>query len=145
MLDIQYITIEDIDACYKIVRDNWDKEKADRFLNEVSQVWSDMAEPPIYYVAKVDGEVVGFAGMIKSMIMFGVWDLIWINVKQEFQGERIGTALTEQRLREILDCDGRAVHLMTKNPSFFNRFGFNVVKEYGEVKLMVLWLGPIDF
>ena len=92
MIGIRPIRQADIDSCYLIVQDNWNEEAADRFLGEVSQVWSDMAEPPIYYVAEMDGCVVGFAGMMRSWIMYGVWDFIWINIKKEFQQEGVGPA-----------------------------------------------------
>jgi hypothetical protein len=36
-----------------------------------------MDEPPRYFVATENGEVLGFAGMIPSWIMKGVWDFIW--------------------------------------------------------------------
>jgi hypothetical protein len=45
----------------------------------VSQVWSlDLDEEfkPTYFVAEVNGEVIGFAGMIPSWIMHRVWDFI---------------------------------------------------------------------
>lgn len=144
MIDIRPIRNTDIDACYKIVRTNWSSAVADRFLSEVDQINSDFMWPPIYYVAVVDGSVVGFAGMIQSWILNGIWDFIWINVHKDFQKSRIGKALTEHRIKEVLRCDGRVIQLMTKSPLYFEQFGFTVVKNYGEWNLMTLWLGPVE-
>ena len=146
MIDIRPIRITDVDACHHIVNENWGREIATRFLSEVTQVWAeDMENPPIYYVADSEGgEIVAFAGMMQSMIMFGIWDFIWINVKKEYQGSGIGRKLTEHRLQEIIKSDGRAVHLMTQSPAFFDQFGFEVIKEYNSWKLMSLTLGPVE-
>ncbi len=144
MFDIRSIHQTDVDSCYLIVNANWGETVAHRFLSEVSQVWTDMLEPPLYYVATVDGSVVGFGGIIRSWIMFGVWDVTWVNIKKEFQNEGLGKALIEYCLKEILTCNGKVVNLMTKSPDFFNHFGFNVIKDYGDWKLMTLWLGPLE-
>jgi len=143
-MEIRPITTADIDACHAIVLANWNPTVAKRFLSEISQVWAEMNDPHIYYVAVESGFVVGFIGIMQSYIMHGIWDLVWVNTHKDFQGEGIGTELVEYCLREILECDGRAVHLMTKTPTYFEQFGFNSVKEYGEWKLMSLWLGVVE-
>ena len=103
-----------------------------------------MNDPPIYYVAINDGKVIGFVSIMCSFIMHNIWDLTWVNVHPDAHGEGIGTELLEHALREIIECGGTAVHLMTKTPDFFEGFGFGVVKDYGGWNLMSLWLGPVE-
>ncbi len=50
----------------------------------------------------------------------------------------------EYRLAEVRACDGRAVHLMTKSPDWFEKFGFEIVKDYGAWQLMTMQLGPLE-
>jgi predicted N-acetyltransferase YhbS len=52
------------------------------------------------------------------------------NVRKERQGQGIGHALTDHCLREVMRADGWAIHLMTKRPSFFERWGFVIVRDY---------------
>ena len=145
MFSIRPIRMSDVDACCRIVRDNWGRPESERFAQQVSLVWADIEYTPIYYIADNEGgEVVGFAGMMQSYIMYGVWDFIWINVKKEFQKEGVGKRLVEYRLAEIKRCDGRAVHLMTQSPDYFSKFGFSIAQHYGPWKLMTLWLGPLE-
>ena len=123
---IREIEKRDIWACTQIVQENWGSIVADRFWDEVQHVWlAGMKWPPQYLVAEVDGKVVGFAGMMESWIMHGVWDLIWINVKKTHQGQGIGKALTERRIAAIDRQKGAVVNLSTQSPRFFDIFGFN--------------------
>jgi|ERR1700722_2073770 len=145
MIEIRNIRPSDVDSCHRIVCENWNKEVGKRFLTEVTHAWAmDMEMPPSYYVADNEhGEVVAFAGMMASFLMDGVWDLIWSNVKKEFQREGIGKKLMEYRLNEIKRCNGSVVHLMTQSPAYFSKFGFEIAKSYGSWKLMSLWLGTL--
>jgi len=95
--------------------------------------------------AEDDRKILGVAGMMPSWIMRGVWDFNWINVRKDVQGEGIGHALTEHRIREVLQRDGRAIHLMTRIPEFFEQWAFRVSRDYGGEgwKLMTLQLGPV--
>lgn len=145
MFDIRAIRISDVDACARIVRDNWGRDVGDKFLVEVAHVWAmDMENPPAYYVADSErGEVIGFAGMMSSFLMHGIWDLIWINVKKEYQREGVGKRLTEYRVTEIKRCNGSAIHLMTQSPLFFEKLGFEIIHHYEGWKLMSMRLGPL--
>jgi predicted N-acetyltransferase YhbS len=115
----------DVIACTTIVNENWGSIVADRFWDEVEHAWlSNMKWPPIYFVYEDDGRVVGFAGMMESWIMHGVWDFIWINVRKSHQGTGVGRALTERRIEEVDRRRGSVINLYTHNPKFFEQFGF---------------------
>ena len=133
----------DIAACRGIVAKNWDYETAFRFSNEVEHCWSNMDSPPIYYVAEYRGKIIGFAGMIPSWLMFGVWEFIWINILPEHQKFGVGKQLMEHRIREVLRQDGRLILAMTKEVDYFKQHGFNVDRSFGDWKLMSAHLGPV--
>src|ERR1700751_5567673 len=103
-------------------------------------VWEREA-PPIYYVAEVDGDLAGFAGMIPTWLREGVWDFTWINVRKEYRSEGIGSALMRHRIAEVRRCAGEIVHLMTMTPDWFGRFGFQAVASYGDWQLMAMRMG----
>jgi predicted N-acetyltransferase YhbS len=129
MFDIRPIRKSDIDACHKITLQNWDKKTADNFLIEVDHAWSGAPYSPAYYVADNEiGEVIAFAGLMPSFILTGVWDIIWVNVKEGFKKEGIGTRLIRHQINEISQCDGKVIHLMTKSPDYFARFGYHIRK-----------------
>jgi N-acetylglutamate synthase-like GNAT family acetyltransferase len=77
--------------------------------------------------------------------MKDVWDFIWINIRQECQWQGIGRALTNHRVEEVLKADGRAIHLMTESPRFFEYWGFRVLRNYMDEgwKLVSLQLGSV--
>lgn len=144
MINVRPIKVKDVDACYKIVRANFTSEVAGRFLDEIGQLWTDMSFPPIYYVAEMDNAVVGFAGMIESWLLYRVWDFVWINVNKDYQKAGVGKALMEHRINEVIRCDGRTIHLMSRHPAYFEKFGFTVSKDYGAWKFMHRQLGIVE-
>ena len=91
-------------------------------------------------------DVWGFAGMMPSWIMRGILDFIWVNIRKDYQGEGIGHELMDHRIQEVRKADGRAIHLMTRSPSYFERRGFSVSRNYGGEgwTLMTLQLGPVE-
>jgi ribosomal protein S18 acetylase RimI-like enzyme len=122
----------DITECINIVQLNWSVPVAERFKREVAHAFNEsMAWPPEYFVFETDGNVIaGFAGMIQSWRMHNTWDLIWINVHPEYQGEGIGKRLTLHRMDEIHDRGGAVISLMTKEKKFFKKLGFKKDREY---------------
>jgi GNAT superfamily N-acetyltransferase len=140
---IRKIQPRDVPACAEIVRLNWGDVVAERFRDEVCHVWiPGIKWPPMYYVA-LDCEpeddvenpaeeipLMGFAGMMESWLMNGVWDFIWINVHPEYQGDGVGKRLTETRILEVRIRGGSAIHIMTKKYTFFRQFDFRVAHVY---------------
>lgn len=137
---------KDILPCRDIVAANWGETVAQHFNKEVNHlILCNMAWPPIYYVAEIDDRIVGFAGMMPSWLMNGIWDLIWINIHPDFQGRGIGQLLTSHRIDQIRERDGTAIHLMTKQYSFFRKFGFKVTHVYdGQWALMLKQLHTVE-
>lgn len=144
---IREMRLCDIPACRDIIKDNWNEDIAARAVIEMRHAFDNSMEwPPIYYVYEIDGEAVAFAGMIPSWIMTGVYDFIWINVCKDHQGNGIGHALTQHRIREVDKRDGSAIHLMTQKYRFFASHGFHIAASYGTKEpwlLMVKQMGKV--
>ena len=115
----------DVHPCVEIVRENWGDEVADRFWDEVQHSFlRGMKWPPEYFVYEEGGTVIAFAGMIRSWLMNGVTDFVWINVKKEYQGYGYGSALTRYRVDRCRREGVSVINLMTQKPNFFEPFGF---------------------
>jgi len=130
---IRRLEKRDIIHCVEIVTENWGTAAALDFHDEVKHAFRPgMKWPPEYFVFEhaTNGKTVGFAGMMHSWVMHGVWDLIWINVAKNYQGLGIGKQLTEHRIHEIDRQKGAVINLMTKEVQFFHKFGFEELKEY---------------
>ena len=109
--------------------------------------------PPHYYVAEIDGQVVGCGGYRSAWLMSNTYELIWVNVKKEFQGQGIGKALTKKRINRIKELGGTLILLMTQTKQqFFEQFGFSRSEMYWNSdvskimpwRLMSLQLGPVE-
>lgn len=130
-MKIRPIEIADVACCQEIVRANWDEAAGRRFAAEVSQVWAlDMENPPQFFVVEVQGRVLGFAGMVRSMLMQGVWDFTYLAVDPNFHGNGIGAVLVTHRLREAERQGATVIHLMTQKPDYFARWGFQFLRRY---------------
>jgi [ribosomal protein S18]-alanine N-acetyltransferase len=125
---IREMSLTDLPACATIVHANFGPEISVRAEAELRHGIVDNLA--MYYVYEVEGEVIGFAGMMPSWIMQDVWDFIWINIYPDFQGKGIGKALTLHRIREVRKFKGAVIHLMTQKPAFFIQFGFRAVHLY---------------
>jgi len=139
---------DDIAACIEIVCSNWGDEVAAKATLEMNHAFlSGMVWPPIYFVAEENGKICGFAGMMQSWIMHGVWDFIWINISREHQMKGLGRALTEHRIAEVKRRGGSLIHLMTKRVGFFEKMGFRRIVTYGDDNcwsMMTYQLNMID-
>lgn len=121
----------DVPACTEIVRANWNDGVADRFVDEVNHAFNNtMKWPPQYFVYEQGKLVLGFAGMIPSWQMHGIWDFVWINVCPTAQRQQIGQQLTSMRISEVIRRKGCVINLMTHTPVYFRRFGFEITHTY---------------
>lgn len=79
-----------------------------------------------YVVADLDGEIVGAGGME----VYGRFGLLRsVVVRPSFQGQGIGEAIVDERLRWSARRGLRAVYLLTTTvPEFFEKVGFAQLK-----------------
>lgn len=113
----------DIPACLAVAAEGWSKQTAQMAQPDFSDAFSNAAWRPFFFVAEIDGEVVGTACYVVSWLCYGVYNLAWVAVKKDFRGRGLGIALVDRcldDLRPIAD----AVMLATNIPNFYRRWGF---------------------
>jgi len=140
--------VQEIDTpqIYNLVRYEWEVDVADRIIEEVNGAFESSRWRPTYYVALDAHEYVcGFAGFVPSHILYCVYELNGIVIEQGPKGLGVGKKLTEKRLEEITKLGGTFVMLMTKQVSFFSKFGFRSATHHGEWVLMIKELADPNF
>lgn len=135
----------DIPACLAVAAEGWDKKTAQMAQPDFSDAFSSAAWRPIFYVAEIDGKVIGTACYVVSWLCYGVYNLAWVAVKRDFRGRGIGAALV-QRCLDDLHPIADVVMLATNVPEFYRPFGFrhsdnlHTTENLGE-HIMVLEIG----
>ena len=134
----------DIRACVDITSINWGFDIAKQAETELREMHHSVQNwPPHYYVAEVDGTIVGWAGFRSAWMMTNVYEFIWINIHPFHQKSGVGTALTEKRIEEVQRRNGSVILLMTQKPAFFDKFGFEALCTNDNWMLMRLRLAPL--
>lgn len=142
---IRKLKYGDITAVSDIMIDLWGKEIAIHAANEMDEMFfSNSLWPPQYFVAEIDGNVVGFAGFKKMWLMSNSYEIIWNNVKKEYQGQKIGKMLMLKIIENVKSLGGTLIFSMTKNPIPGLKRGFRKVDEFNGYFLMALELGPTE-
>jgi ribosomal protein S18 acetylase RimI-like enzyme len=107
------------------------EEVMDAYLNNPSQSG--------YYtlVAEIDGSITGYVCFGPTPITEGTWDIYWIAVNHDLQGQGIGRKLMEAAEQSIMEAKGRLILLETsskpcyeKTNLFYQRIGY---KEVGRI------------
>lgn len=113
----------DIPACLAVTAEGWDRRTAQAAQPDFSEAFSSSAWRPIFYVAEVEGVVVGTACHVVSWLCYGVYNLAWVAVRKDFRGRGFGKALV-QRCLDDLSPFADAIMLATNVPDFYRPFGF---------------------
>jgi len=144
---IRKIQQTDVPYIYDLLYEEWGTNVADRMIAEVNSTFESSVWKPQYYVATDTNSLIicGFAGFTPSHILHGVYELNGIVVSKAKRGLDIGRKLTEKRLEEIKKLGGTFVMLMTKQVSFFCKFGFRSATHHGEWVLMIKELAEPNF
>lgn len=140
---IRDLSIQDIDDCQRITASNWNAPIPLKARREMNAMFSEEYGRPHFFVAQENDHVVGYAGMRPSWIMTGVWEFVWINIHPSYQGNGIGTKLTDRRLKEVEWRGGSMVMLMTQSPQFFRKFGFVGIDSEDDWVLMKKKIAPL--
>jgi len=85
-------------------------------------------------VAEVDSTVTGYICYGPTPLTEGTWDIYWVAVSQEKQGQGIGSALMESAEKEIVRTKGRLALIETsstplyeKTKNFYLSQGYEIV------------------
>lgn len=145
-VEIRDMKYGDIAKCEAIVRAEWGDTAADRAQRQMLRMFTTVHRPdaPHFYVADLNGEVIGFSAFEPTSLMKDTYDLIWIALNPSAQGIGLGTGLLEVRLDEIKRRGGKLVCLMTEKPGFFRKFGFRTIEKFDGWHLMILKLGKVE-
>jgi N-acetylglutamate synthase-like GNAT family acetyltransferase len=138
--DLRFCDISDVQL---IVLNNWNSEIAYKARLEMQEMFNSSKWPPHYYVAEVDGRVVGCGGFRRAWIMSDTYEMIWINIDKDFQGRGIGWDLTQRRITRIKELNGSLIMLMTNKPEFFEQFYFNRAAIFDNQHLMTRHLNTV--
>lgn len=140
--DLRFCDIPDVQ---KIIEENWIFEIASKSGLEMKEMFGNAKWPPHYYVAEMNGQVVGCGGLKSAWLMSNTYELIWINVDKQYQGNGIGKLLIEKRINHIKNLGGTLILLMTQKPWMFSPYQFSYDRLYNDGwVLMSLQLKPIS-
>lgn len=132
------MTRADIPDASRIIGDNYSPHFAASARLELREMFRTGAIKPVYYVAEVGGRVVGLVGFMQSWMDYNVYQIFWVNVAQEYQGQGIGTKLVEKAIHEIRKQKGAHLILLTADkkaglPTFYRRrFGFRIRQSFSK-------------
>jgi N-acetylglutamate synthase-like GNAT family acetyltransferase len=87
-----------------------------------------------YLVARLNGEIIGIAGVAESFMTCAAFELCYATVKHEYQRQGIGTQLTLARIDYIKRFKEHGyIFVSSRYPKFFDKLGFKqVVSKDGE-------------
>lgn len=146
-IKISKLRFGDVKEAASIVRKNYSKQYEKLASNELKEMFSSSSNRPIYFVAKHNKEVVGFAGYIQSWMDYSIYEIFWVNVLPEKQKKGIGRMLVSKIIGEIKKKKNSRTILLSANHTVGNssyykqQFGFRAVFKFGNrYHLMALLL-----
>lgn len=114
---------DDIPGGLAVAAEGWNKYTAQVAQPDFSDAFSNAAWKPFFYVAQVEGAIVGTACHVVSWLCYGVHNLAWVAVRKAHRGHGIGVALVDRCLDDLRPV-ADAVMLATNVPDFYRRWGF---------------------
>jgi predicted N-acetyltransferase YhbS len=128
---VRLLEPKDIPALLHIIRANWSEQTAQTAHVEIGQAFSQAVWRPIFYVAELDGIVVGCACYHASWMAWGLYDIAWVNTHPSYQNEGVGRALVSRCINDIRAV-GSHVMLTTKIPDYYAKnWGFMPLFDHG--------------
>lgn len=142
---IRKLAAADVQAVIALALSNWpDDERIARSLPlELADMFSNATYRPTFFVAEIDGEIVGFGGWNWAWHNYDIYEIFWGNVAKGYQGRGIGRQLVEARLEDIAKVAASEplarqsyVTVSTDHREMYERYGFSVIA------MMDLWQDP---
>ncbi|MDD5126962.1 MAG: GNAT family N-acetyltransferase [Dehalococcoidales bacterium] len=96
-------------------------------------------------VAEIDGTVVGYINYGPTPVTQGTWDIYWMAVAADRQGQGIGKALIRSAERHIAKAQGRLIIIETAGkPQYERTRRFHFAQGYHEVARVPEYYAPGD-
>lgn len=99
-------------------------------FNEMQASFMNYPIKPVYITAEERGEIIGIAGYIQSWMDYNIYEIFWVNVSPDYQGQGIGSALVNKVISIIKRKRPKMILLVTDNPKFYaNKFNFKLLSK----------------
>lgn len=129
----------DLPTVLDIIDEHYSAELADVAVRDLAAMFNGRGNKPHYLIAEEKGEVVGFGGYSESWMDTGVCEMLWMNVRDDFQGKGVGTAIA-RRLIESIKKKYSCIFLTTTVPGFYRRLGFKKLHQIPKSEYVVMAL-----
>lgn len=127
---IRSMVEDDIAALAAIVAENYDAHCAEAFHHEARCAFYHYPFKPRFVVAQIDGRVVGCACWTSDWCSWGVFNLSWVQVDQDLQGNGIGKLLVNTVMAELRP-QAVLILLATTKPEYYQKhWGFRSLQRY---------------
>jgi len=124
----------DIAVCAELIVDTyqydgiWLDWTVDETIRDLKIAFDSPKYKEKYFVAEMDDEIIGVAGVAESFMTCSAFELCYATVKPEHQRKGVGTALTMKRIEYIKSFRKHGSILTSSRfPDFFKKFGFKRV------------------
>lgn len=138
MIKIRLLTEKDIVRAATIVGKNYSKKWEKTSSAEIKSMFSTSVINPVYYVAVENEEIVGFLGYIQSWMDYNIYQIFWVNVLPNRQGQGIGRMLVQHAINVIKKKKSASLIQLTasvKNVPFYKKqFGFKTLQQFSVSK-----------
>jgi ribosomal protein S18 acetylase RimI-like enzyme len=114
------MTQVDLPGVLAVASSGFGRADAQRAQPDFNDMFSPAGWRPFFYVAENHGNrrIVGLAGYAVSWLNYGVYELFWVGVLEEFRGMGAGKALVSQCLSDLAAIADQVI-LATDIPDFY--------------------------
>ncbi len=133
-MKIRLIKKNEIKKAVRIVVRNYGYKYESNATREIKEMFGAGVSRPVYYVAEEKSQILGFAGYTQSWMDYHIYEIFWVNVMPERQGQGIGRSLITKIIKEIKNKKNAHLILLTANgnkklPNYYKKyFGFKTVQ-----------------
>jgi predicted N-acetyltransferase YhbS len=126
---IRRAVTEDLDSCERICKRVYPGSKWSKVMRK--EMEGDLADKrAVYFVAELDGRVVGSCGLYESPSTWYISELTWVMVDPKMQRQGIGTALVNKVIEEASGRHSDLLILSAKIPTYYRRLGFRKLQAF---------------
>lgn len=130
---------KDFPVVFDIIDEHYSADLADVALRDLTAMFTGRGVKPHYIIAEEKGEIVGFGGYCESWADTAVCEMLWMNVREDFQGQGVGTAIAKKLIASIKKKYA-CVLITTTVPQFYKRLGFKKLHQIPKSAYLVMIL-----